>query len=62
MNEVNKSKAKKLHEFDRTIEAFIKEEFSPIETKSLHKEKANTISETLIENFFKQIEEPLRGF
>lgn len=60
INEVNKSTAKKLPEFDRTIEVFIKEQFSPIE-KSI-KEKANTISEVLIENFFKQIAEPLEVF
>lgn len=60
INEVNKSSAKKLPELDRAIEVFIKEQFSPIE-KSI-KEKANTISEVLIENFFKQIAEPLEVF
>ena len=60
VNEVSKSKANKLPELDRNINVFIKEEFEPIE-KNI-KEKANTISQVLIENFFKEIAEPLKVF
>ncbi|PLY04507.1 MAG: ATP-binding protein [Arcobacter sp.] len=60
INEVSKSKANKLPELDRNIDIFIKEEFEPIE-KNI-KEKANTISQILIENFFKEIAEPLKVF
>jgi len=60
INEVNKTKQSKLLEFDRTIESYIKEEFSSIE-KTI-KEKAKKVSEILIENFFKEIAEPLKVF
>ncbi len=60
VKEVNKSKESKLPELDRAIEGFIKEEFSPIE-KNI-KEKAASISEVLIENFFNEIAEPLKVF
>ncbi len=60
VGEVSKSKASKLPELDRTIEGFIKEEFSPIEVNI--KEKANTVSKTLIDNFFNEIAEPLKVF
>lgn len=59
-NEVSKSKANKLNELNSSIESFIKEEFSSIETNILH--KAKDVSQTLIENFFAQIEEPLKVF
>jgi len=58
--EVKNVKANKLPEFDRTIETFINEEFSPIEESI--KQKANSVSQILIENFFKQIAEPLLVF
>lgn len=60
VQEVNKTKANKLPEFDRTIEGFIKNEFEPIEQSI--KEKAKTVSELLIENFFKELQEPLNVF
>lgn len=60
LNEVGKSKANKLPELDRNIEGFIKEEFSSIEKNIL--QKANSVSEILIENFFEQIAEPLKVF
>ena len=60
INEVNKTKQNKLLEFDRTIESYIKEEFSSVE-KTI-KEKAKKVSEILIENFFKEIAEPLKVF
>jgi GTP-binding protein EngB required for normal cell division len=60
INEVNKSKATKLSEFDRNIGAFIKEEFTPID-KNI-KEKAAEVSKILIENFFKELAEPLKVF
>ncbi|WP_417326715.1 dynamin family protein [Halarcobacter sp.] len=59
-NEVSKSKANKLNDLNSSIESFIKEEFSSIETNILH--KAKDVSQTLIENFFVQIEEPLKVF
>ena len=59
-NEVNKSKASKLEELNRNIESYVKEEFNPIETNI--KEKANSVSKILIENFFKEIAEPLKVF
>jgi len=59
-NEVKGSKANKLPEFDRKIEAHIKDEFESIE-KNI-KEKANDISNILIDNFFTQISEPLKVF
>lgn len=59
-NEVSKSKANKLNDLNSSIESFIKEEFSSIETNILH--KAKDVSQTLIENFFAQIEEPLKVF
>lgn len=60
VNEVNKSSAKKLNELDRNMEAYIKEEFKPIEENI--KQKINVISQALIENFFQEIGEPLRVF
>lgn len=60
VNEVSKSSAKKLFEFARKIEVYIKEEFQPIE-KNI-KEKATKISENLIEEFFSQLNEPLTVF
>ncbi len=60
VQEVNQTKANKLPEFDRNIEGFIKNEFEPIEQSI--KEKAKAISEILIENFFKELQEPLNVF
>ncbi|WP_072680504.1 dynamin family protein [Arcobacter sp. LA11] len=60
VNEVSKSKANKLPELDRNIEIYIKDEFNPIENNI--KEKANSVSQILIENFFKEIAEPLKVF
>jgi predicted GTPase len=60
IHEVNNTKANKLPEFDRTIESYIKSEFQPIEHNI--KEKAKAISEILIENFFKELQEPLNVF
>jgi GTP-binding protein EngB required for normal cell division len=60
INEVSKSSAKKLQEFDRTIEEHIKAEFQPIEENI--KQKITLVSEALIENFFKEITEPLRVY
>ena len=60
ISEVNNTKANKLLEFDRTIESYIKEEFNSIE-KNI-KDKAKKVSEILIENFFKEIAEPLKVF
>lgn len=60
INEVTKSKASKLNELDRNIEKFIKEEFEPIEQNI--KDKANKVSTLLIENFFKELQEPLTVF
>jgi predicted GTPase len=60
LNEVQKSKANKLPELDRNIESFIKDEFNPIEKRI--KDKANKISQILVENFFKEIAEPLKVF
>ena len=60
LNEMNHTKANKLSEFDRTIEGYIKSEFEPIEHNI--KEKAKTVSEILIENFFKELQEPLHIF
>ncbi len=60
VTEISKSKVNKLSELDRNIVKFIKEEFSYIE-KSIS-QKANSISEILVENFFNEITEPLRVF
>lgn len=60
VNEVSKSKASKLEELNRNIEGFVKAEFDPIE-KNI-KEKANSVSQILIENFFNEIAEPLKVF
>lgn len=60
VNEVSKSSAKKLPEFDRAIAGYIKDEFEPIE-KNI-KEKASKVSERLIEEFFIQLNEPLKVF
>ena len=59
-NEVSKTKASKLNELNRSLENFVKDEFISIEKNIL--QKAKSISESLIENFFKQIEEPLKTF
>ncbi|WP_419767455.1 dynamin family protein [Arcobacter sp.] len=59
-NEVSKSKDSKLGELDRSLQEFIKEEFEPIE-KNI-KEKAQNVSQILIDNFFTQISEPLKVF
>ncbi|WP_375724658.1 dynamin family protein [Arcobacter sp. KX21116] len=59
-NEVSKSKDSKLGELDRNLQEFIKEEFEPIE-KNI-KEKAQNVSQILIDNFFTQISEPLKVF
>lgn len=58
--EVSKSKANKLNELNLTLQNFIKDEFSAIEENIL--QKAKTVSKILIENFFVQIEEPLKVF
>ena len=60
ISEVSKSKPKKLNELDRNIEAHIKQEFKPIEENI--KTKANEVSKILIENFFKEVAEPLKVF
>lgn len=60
VNEVSKSKASKLEELNRNIESYVKAEFDPIE-KNI-KEKANSVSQILIENFFNEIAEPLKVF
>ena len=60
VNEVQKSKDSKLNELDRNIEQYIKEEFKPIEENI--KDKAQAVSKILIENFFKEIAEPLKVF
>lgn len=60
VNEVSKSSAKKLSEFDRNIEGYIKEEFEPIEQNI--KDKATKVSQALIEGFFLQLNEPLKQF
>ncbi|MFA7083602.1 MAG: dynamin family protein [Arcobacteraceae bacterium] len=60
LHELNQSKANKLTEFDRNIEQFIKNEFEPIEQNI--KEKAKIVSQILIENFFKELQEPLNVF
>ncbi len=60
VNEVQKSKANKLSELNKNIETYIKEEFSPIEKNIL--QKANSVSQVLIDNFFNEITEPLKVF
>ena len=60
VNEVNKSKSSKLEELNRNIESFVNAEFDPIE-KNI-KEKANKVSDVLIDNFFNEIAEPLKVF
>lgn len=60
LHEVQGTKANKLPEFDRTIEGHIKSEFEPIEQSI--KTKAKAVSEILIENFFKELQEPLSVF
>ena len=60
VDEVSKSSVKKLGEFDRNVETYIKDEFAPIE-KNI-KEKASKISQNLIEEFFIQLNEPLLVF
>ncbi|RXK05632.1 dynamin family protein [Halarcobacter bivalviorum] len=59
-NEVSATKANKLNDLNSSLEKFIKEEFNSIEKNIL--QKAKTVSEILIENFFAQIEEPLKVF
>ena len=60
LKEVLKTKASKLNEFDRNIEAYIKEEFGSIEENI--KNKAKEISLILMENFFTALVEPLKTF
>ncbi len=60
VSEVQKSKANKLSELNKNIETYIKEEFSPIEKNIL--QKANSVSQVLIDNFFNEITEPLKVF
>ncbi len=57
---VSKSKANKLNELDREIESFIKSEFTSIEDNI--KDKANKISNILIESFFNTLNAPLKTF
>ena len=59
-NAVSKSKANKLNELDREIENFIKNEFASIEENI--KDKANKISNILIESFFSTLNAPLKTF
>lgn len=59
-NAVSKSKANKLNELDREIENFIKNEFTSIEENI--KDKANKISNILIESFFSTLNAPLKTF
>ena len=57
---VSKVKPKKLNEFDREIEEYIKDQFTDIENSI--KTKANKISNALIDEFFKTLNEPLLQF
>ncbi|MFA9372719.1 MAG: dynamin family protein [Poseidonibacter sp.] len=57
---VSKSKANKLNELDREIETYIKNEFTSIENNI--KDKANKISNILIESFFDTLNAPLKAF
>ena len=60
VSEVSKSKEKNLNELNINIEKYIQEEFTPIENNI--KEKAQKVSEVLINNFFDEIAEPLKVF
>ena len=55
-----KSKANKLNELDREIEQALKVEFTQIENNI--KQKANKISEMLVDNFFETLNAPLNDF
>ena len=57
---VSKSKANKINELDREIEAFIKGQFTSIEQDI--KSKANKVSNLLIESFFNTLNAPLKSF
>lgn len=57
---VSKAKPKKLNEFDREIEKYIKEQFKDIEENI--KIKAKKVSNILIDEFFKTLNEPLEQF
>ncbi|MGM0520314.1 MAG: dynamin family protein [Campylobacterota bacterium] len=57
---VSKVKPKKLNEFDREIEEYIKQQFVDIEDSI--KTKANKVSNILIDEFFKTLNEPLEQF
>ena len=57
---VSKSKANKINELDREIEAFIKDQFKSIEEDI--KSKANKVSNILIESFFATLNAPLQAF
>lgn len=57
---VSKSKANKLNELDREIETYIKNEFTTIENSI--KDKANKVSNILIESFFDTLNAPLKAF
>lgn len=54
---VSKSKESKLEELTREVGGFVKKEFKTIEDNI--KEKANTVSNLLIDSFFKALNEPL---
>jgi len=60
LNEINKSNVKKFSQLNRNIEKHIKKEFNFVE-KTI-KGKAKSISQLLIDNFFKCITEPLKTF
>ncbi len=60
VNEVSKSKESKLNELSLNIVNFIQEEFTPIENSI--KEKAQKVSQVLVDNFFDEIAEPLKVF
>lgn len=55
---VSKSKASKLNELDREIEAFIKDQFKSIEENI--KSKVNKVSSNLVETFFETLNAPLK--
>lgn len=60
VNATSKSKANKLNELDRSIEEYLKEEFTQIETNI--KQKTKKVSELLIDNFFNTLNAPLEEF
>jgi len=55
---VSKSKASKLNELDREIEAFIKDQFKSVEENI--KSKVNKVSSNLVETFFETLNAPLK--